>query len=1442
MKNSCENNEENKKIELASCLSRLTFSWADPLIQISKERGLLIDDLPELSKIFDVNYSLSKFKHEFEQHKSLWRLLADNIEGKRKMILMNLVFALCEITNIGALYFLTEYFQRVQNLEESLDKRYLAMIFSIMMLSSTCLNVFEAFYEFNLFREFMKVKNNLSTLVADHILSVNIHSNSETSKGNLINLIQIDCATLESVGELLVMSTYVLFQFGLCFGVGFYLFGYVYGTFICCSVVFMFVGVFMQNISMKIEKEFMSHRDKRISLITGILSNIRFIKYNVLENYFIKLVYDSRAKEIALLFKIKVLGAFEVLVGWISPSLSKVIFISMYFLNNSKMAIHSYMAFINIDYLLGHTFSSLPMIFSSIFKTKLVFQRISNFLLIRPVNPISKNENQSSNDFLDLSKKSDKRLFSEEEHSREFLESEMSRQANSDRSKVPYAIIVRNANFIYSSSNVIEFEKNTHKTPSETNNTGDEQTNFDTKDLSIKKNKENETPETSNDNIVLQNIDIRIRMGELVLVVGYIGSGKSSLLLSLIGELTQFPLNKNTEYTEYQFIKDSYSYSPQKPFIQAKTVKENILFYENEDLDLLNKSIRMAFLQEDVSTFDNGLNKILVENGMNISGGQRSRINMARCFYKNSNVLLMDSPFNSLDFETSRKIMEETIVKELSGKTRVIVCNNEQFLKYADKILVMDGGRISFYGDFYQFNNSKFSSDVSRFLEPSDNGDKTDDEKSIFCSPELNEIIDGEIKPSKALDIVLIKNPDEANFNYLPGENLKTGRDIRSMFNLFFKYFGGMGSMLIMCVLNFLSQYVWYLASIFIYDVIEKNLTNHQQFWKNIQYYLALQIIPALISITRWIVISTFSLKVSKTLHHRMTTKTIYADISRFHDKTEPAAIISRFSGDFDKVDFYIPGYLDNTINLFACICFEIFLAKEATSILFVTIFIFYFIGIFYYQSKYIKARKELYQIQRTGSTPIVNLTNEIIEGSVIFKVFKKQSSAIKELNGYINNNTRSSLAIASLDGWFAIRLILLSVFFFQLLIFLYILILVDEKSIKFMQLEIFISLILTIVIDSKEFMRMFCVMETEVISLDRCDKVTRIRQEKGYRNIAREERLLSMINKVTPSSLLPKKTFGNDKDEKFDYEEINAFSFNKAFFTKGKIEFKSVYAKYPSAKDFVLKNLSFEVQPGEKLAIVGKTGSGKSTILKLLLHHLSPKKGEVVIDQYEVSKIDVKKLRSEFLVISQEIALFEGTLRDNLVYESSTIFEEEDQCVTKNKKDEKYYGNGNNLINDSELSILDILQSNSEERKNNIKAFESEVVDKLIEFGFSKVKLSKSGLDTRLTCNGDNLSAGEQQLISFFRAFFTQKQIILLDEATASFDSNLQRVLMEYFNTKVKGKTVISIAHKLLAVQSFDKLLMLENGSILEYGRIEELLADETSLFKKALQKYLKY
>ncbi|MEO7960125.1 MAG: ABC transporter ATP-binding protein [Ginsengibacter sp.] len=228
-----------------------------------------------------------------------------------------------------------------------------------------------------------------------------------------------------------------------------------------------------------------------------------------------------------------------------------------------------------------------------------------------------------------------------------------------------------------------------------------------------------------------------------------------------------------------------------------------------------------------------------------------------------------------------------------------------------------------------------------------------------------------------------------------------------------------------------------------------------------------------------------------------------------------------------------------------------------------------------------------------------------------------------------------------------------------------------------------------------------------------------------------------------------------------------------------GKVEFKKVWFAYNN-DEYVLKDISFEIAPGEILAIVGHTGSGKTSIISLLnrLYHI--RKGEIKIDEKNIEAYDIAFLRSRIAVVLQDVFLFSGSVYDNVTLRNSTI---EKQRVTDAAK---------------MIGVHDFI-----------------------------MKLP-GGYDYNVMERGATLSLGQRQLLSFIRAILYEPSILILDEATSSIDSESERLIQNAIDKLIKGRTSIIIAHRLSTIRKANKIIVLERGQIIEMGTHQELLANK--------------
>ena len=238
----------------------------------------------------------------------------------------------------------------------------------------------------------------------------------------------------------------------------------------------------------------------------------------------------------------------------------------------------------------------------------------------------------------------------------------------------------------------------------------------------------------------------------------------------------------------------------------------------------------------------------------------------------------------------------------------------------------------------------------------------------------------------------------------------------------------------------------------------------------------------------------------------------------------------------------------------------------------------------------------------------------------------------------------------------------------------------------------------------------------------------------------------------------------------------------------KGEIIFDKVNFSY-EVNNPIIKNLSIEIKSGERVAIVGPTGSGKSTLIKLILRFFEINSGKIYVDGTSIEKFSLKNLRSQISLVSQDIFLFADSIYNNISLFKKNISKDKIENAAK------------------EIGIL-------------------EFINKL-----------PGGFNYNVKERGVMLSEGQRQLISFLRAYVSNPKILILDEATSSIDSKTEQLIQYATNKIIEGKTSIIIAHRLSTILNADKIIYLDNGEIKEFGSHDELIKIENGFYKKLFE-----
>jgi ABC-type multidrug transport system fused ATPase/permease subunit len=250
--------------------------------------------------------------------------------------------------------------------------------------------------------------------------------------------------------------------------------------------------------------------------------------------------------------------------------------------------------------------------------------------------------------------------------------------------------------------------------------------------------------------------------------------------------------------------------------------------------------------------------------------------------------------------------------------------------------------------------------------------------------------------------------------------------------------------------------------------------------------------------------------------------------------------------------------------------------------------------------------------------------------------------------------------------------------------------------------------------------------------------------------------------------------------------EKINTSEFNVEKVLKGNVSFKKVAFSYPSRKEIqVLKDVSFDADFGQKIAIVGPSGAGKSTIASLLFRFYDIERGEISIDEKNIYDYDLETLRGNMSIVPQDVILFGGTIRENIAYGKPNASDEE---IIKAAKEANAY--------------------------QFIKGFPEK-------------------FETIVGERGIKLSGGQRQRIAIARALLKNPSILILDEATSSLDSESEKLVQEALEILMEGRTSIIIAHRLSTIRSADQIIVLDEGIIKEQGTHQELIALENGIYK---------
>ncbi|XAR58683.1 Xenobiotic-transporting ATPase [Bertholletia excelsa] len=852
----------------------------------------------------------------------------------------------------------------------------------------------------------------------------------------------------------------------------------------------------------------------------------------------------------------------------------------------------------------------------------------------------------------------------------------------------------------------------------------------------------------------LSGIDVKLEKGMRVAVCGVVASGKSSFLSCILGEIPKISGEVR--------VCGSTAYVSQSAWIQSGNIQENILFGSAMDSAKYKSVLHACSLEKDLELLAHGDQTIVGDRGIKLSGGQKQRVQLARALYQDADIYLLDDPFSALDANTGSELFEEYILTALAAKTVIFITHQVEFLPAADMILVFKEGRIIQAGNYDELlqAGTDFKTLVSAHHEAieslditshsSEGSDEKSDSSGNNIGNSVKEVQEGVSAPDQKTHNEKKKEKSSWKKQLIKEEERVTGRVKLKVYLSYMAaaYNGWLIPLIILAQTMFqLFQIAssWWMA------------------WANPQtpggkhratsmvlllVYMALAFGSSSFIFMRAMLVATFGLAAAQKFFLQMLTSVFQAPMS-FFDSTPAGRILNRVSADQSVVDLELPNrigsFISTSIQLLGIVGV---MTKVTWQILLLVVPMF--VACLWMQNYCMASARELVRIVGIQKSPIINLFGESIVGASTIRAFGQDRRFMKK-NIYLLDSFACPFfySFAAIE-WLCLRMELLSTFVLAFCIVS--LVSFPRGSIDPSMAGLAVTYGLNLNARLSRWILSFCKFENNIISVERIQQYCQIAGEAP-----------SVIKDCRPPPSWPE---------------------------HGTIELVDLKVRYKENLPMVLHGINCKFPGGNKIGIVGRTGSGKSTLIQALFRLIEPAGGRIIIDSIDISTIGLHDLRCRLGIIPQDPTLFEGTIRGNLDPLEDHSDEEIWQALDKSQ-------------------LGEVLRATDE-------------------------KLDSSVLD-----NGDNWSVGQRQLLALGRALLKQARILLLDEATASVDSATDNAIQKIVRTQFRDCTVCTIAHRIPTVIDSDLVLVLNDGKVAEFDTPARLLQDKSSMFLKLVSEY---
>ncbi|KAK2583563.1 hypothetical protein KPH14_009513 [Odynerus spinipes] len=1398
----------------ASFPSRLTFAWFDSLAWNGFRKPLEATDLwsmnpedtaSEIVPKFDKHWNKNKGKGDSVQNtKASFRKSSGQVDfnnAYRKKV-SSILPALCKA--FGATFLFGAVLKLVQDIMTFISPQLLKLLirfvsgheqlwkgffYTILLLITAILQtLILSQYFHRMFLVGLRIRTALIAAIYRKALRMSNSARKESTLGEIVNLMSVDAQRFMDLTAYINMIWSAPLQIVLALYFLWEKLGPAVLAGLAVMIVLIPVNALIANKVKTLQIRQMKSKDDRVKLMNEVLNGIKVLKLYAWEPSFEEQILQIRKKEIQVLKEAAYLNAGTSFIWSCAPFLVSLVSFATYVLIDEKNVLDSETAFVSLSLfnILRFPLSMLPMMIGNIVQAYVSIKRINNFMNTEELDPNNVQHDQSE----------------------------------------LHPLIIENGIFAWDADNI--------------------------------------------DKPTLRNINMHVEQGQLVAVVGSVGSGKSSLISALLGEMEKLSGRVNT--------KGSIAYVSQQAWIQNATLQDNILFGKLLNKALYNRVIDACMLGPDLKMLPAGDQTEIGEKGINLSGGQKQRVALARAVYNDSDIYFLDDPLSAVDSHVGKHIFENVIGPTglLKKKTRILVTHGIVYLPEVDNILVLKDGEITEHGTYKQLMDKRgaFAEFLMQHLQEVGNlhtDDASDADlheikqqlESTIGAQELQEKLtnarsrisesqseSGSITDRRSLNGSLKRQystESQQSGNYVIGNSIKEKGSLKPKVGekLIDIEKAETGSVKWKVYSHYLKSIGWFLSiSTIIMNAIFQSFSIGSNIWlsawsndnmtsvngttlndeaKRDMYlgvYGALGFGQATFVMLAQLALVIGCLRSSKLLHSELlfailrspvgffdttpsgrilnrfgkdidiidnvlppnirawlfclaslspiivgltvlgmalfmakgtiiastrlfqsTLQHVLHNPMSFFDKTPTGRILSRLGKDTDVVDNILPTILRSWITcLFGVIATLVVISLSTVEFIAVIVPI----GLIYYfiQRFYVATSRQLKRLESISRSPIYSHFSESVTGAQTIRAFGVQDRFIHESESKVDFNQVCYYPGIIANRWLAVRLEMvgnLIIFFAALFAVL------GRDTISAGIVGLSVSYALQITQTLNWLVRMTSDVETNIVAVERIKEYGETPQEAPW---------------VNPENVPPKE-----------------------WPAEGRVEFKDFKVRYREGLDLVLRGLTFTVNGGEKVGIVGRTGAGKSSLTLSLFRIIEAASGKITIDGIDITNLGLHDLRSKLTIIPQDPVLFSGTLRMNL------------DPFNKYSDDE----------------IWRALE------RAHLKSF---------------VQSLPNGLSHEVSEGGDNLSVGQRQLICLARALLRKTKVLVLDEATAAVDLETDDLIQRTIREDFKDCTVLTIAHRLNTILDSDRVIVLDKGIIVEYDAPEVLLRNPSSAF----------